>query len=199
MRGGTSFADAARTAGFTAADINVANQSQAQFAGTTGPEVARAAFAAAQGAVVGPVRSGLGFHIVRTERINQTPAQSLEFGPSRDRPGDRDAQARRRPERPDRARRTEGRRRRQRRGSGTGRAPEPRHDASDHGGRPGARPGLCPPARIAAGTAQRLRARPGRSRAGGRAAAQQQFRPGRDRARHPRRGAAAGPDSGPGP
>jgi len=78
VRSGTSFADAARAAGFSAADISVANQTQAQFAGTTGPAVARAAFAAAQGAVIGPVRSGLGYHIVRTERINQTPAQSLE-------------------------------------------------------------------------------------------------------------------------
>ena len=78
VRGGTSFVDAARAAGFTAADIGVANQSQAQFAGTTGPEVASAAFAATQGAVVGPVRSRLGFHVVRTERINETPAQPLE-------------------------------------------------------------------------------------------------------------------------
>ena len=78
VRGGASFAQAAQEAGFSAADINSTGQTQAGFAGTTSPQVARAAFSAAQGAMVGPIRSELGFHFVRVERINRTPARSLE-------------------------------------------------------------------------------------------------------------------------
>lgn len=78
VRGGTSFADAAAQAGFAPRDISFADQSREQFGETTTAEVAAAAFAAAQGAVAGPVRSELGFHVVRVERITGTPARSLE-------------------------------------------------------------------------------------------------------------------------
>ena len=78
VRGGASFASAAQEAGFGPADIGVSNQTRETFARTTTAEVASAAFAAAEGALVGPIRSELGFHFVRTERINRTPARPLE-------------------------------------------------------------------------------------------------------------------------
>lgn len=78
VRGGTSFADAAAQAGFSARDIGFANQNRGQFAGATTPQAATAAFSAAQGAVADPVRSELGYHVVRVERINATPGRSLE-------------------------------------------------------------------------------------------------------------------------
>jgi peptidyl-prolyl cis-trans isomerase D len=78
VRGGTSFTDAASQAGFSATDVTFANQRREQFADTTSAEIAAAAFSAAQGAVAGPIRSELGFHVVRVERINVTPGRSLE-------------------------------------------------------------------------------------------------------------------------
>jgi peptidyl-prolyl cis-trans isomerase D len=78
VRGGASFADAAAQAGFAASDIAFPNQTRAAFAGETNPQVADAAFGAAQGAVVGPIRSELGFHVARVEAINRVPARPLE-------------------------------------------------------------------------------------------------------------------------
>lgn len=78
VRGGTSFVDAASRAGFSAGDVTFADQSREQFAAATTPPVAAAAFGAAQGALAGPVRSELGFHVVRVERIAAIPARPLE-------------------------------------------------------------------------------------------------------------------------
>ncbi|MGZ8282749.1 MAG: SurA N-terminal domain-containing protein [Allosphingosinicella sp.] len=78
VRGGTAFAAAAAQAGFRESDISVANQTRAQFAGITSPEVASSAFAAAQGGLVGPVRSPLGFHVVQVQGINRTAPRPLE-------------------------------------------------------------------------------------------------------------------------
>ncbi len=78
VQGGASFAQAAQEAGFGAADITASNQTREAFARTTNPGVANAAFAAAQGAMVGPIRSELGFHFARVERINRTPGRPLE-------------------------------------------------------------------------------------------------------------------------
>ncbi|HYN45873.1 MAG TPA: SurA N-terminal domain-containing protein, partial [Allosphingosinicella sp.] len=77
VRGGTSFTDAASQAGFSAGDINFADQRRDQFASATAPQVAAAAFGAAQGALAGPVRSALGYHVVRVERISNVPARPL--------------------------------------------------------------------------------------------------------------------------
>ena len=77
VRGGTSFADAASQAGFGPDDINLAGQSREQFAGTTSAAVAAAAFGAPQGQLVGPIQGSFGFYVVRTERINTTPARPL--------------------------------------------------------------------------------------------------------------------------
>jgi len=78
VRGGAAFADAASAAGFAARDITFANQSREQFTQASAEPVAQAAFTAAQGAVVGPIRSELGFHIVRVEAVQATPARPLE-------------------------------------------------------------------------------------------------------------------------
>ncbi len=78
VRGGASFVDAAGQAGFAAADVTFADQRRDQFARATTPQVAAAAFGAAQGAVAGPIRSELGFHVVRVDRIAATPARPLE-------------------------------------------------------------------------------------------------------------------------
>jgi peptidyl-prolyl cis-trans isomerase D len=78
VRGGTSFVAAAQQAGFAAADVTFANQNRAQFAGVTNAQIAAAAFAAAQGAVVGPMRSELGYHVVRIDHVTTTAARPLE-------------------------------------------------------------------------------------------------------------------------
>jgi len=78
VRGGARFVDAAAQAGFAAGDVTFADQTRAQFEQVTNAEVAAAAFAAAQGAVAGPLRSELGYHVVRVDRITATPARPLE-------------------------------------------------------------------------------------------------------------------------
>jgi peptidyl-prolyl cis-trans isomerase D len=78
VRGGTDFAAAAQAAGFSAADIALGEQTREGFATATNAEVANAAFGAAQGAVVGPVRSELGFHVIRVEAVSATGARPLE-------------------------------------------------------------------------------------------------------------------------
>jgi peptidyl-prolyl cis-trans isomerase D len=78
VRGGTSFVEAAAQAGFSAGDVTFANRSRQQFEGVANAEVAAAAFAAPQGAVAGPIRSGVGFHVVRVEAINRIAARPLE-------------------------------------------------------------------------------------------------------------------------
>lgn len=77
LREGASFQQAASQAGFSASDIAFPNQSRSEFANVASPAVADAAFSAAQGAVAGPVRSELGFHIVRVESISAAGAQPL--------------------------------------------------------------------------------------------------------------------------
>jgi len=77
VRGGAGFVEAAAQAGFGAGDVTFANQTRAQFEQVAGREVAAAAFTAAQGAVAGPLRSELGYHVVRVERITATPGRPL--------------------------------------------------------------------------------------------------------------------------
>lgn len=77
LRGGQSFADSAAAAGFAPSDVDLGVQTPEEFARETTPEVSRAAFAAAEGAVVGPIRSELGFHIVRVQDISRTAARTL--------------------------------------------------------------------------------------------------------------------------
>jgi len=78
VRGGTAFADAAQQAGFAAADISFPNQTREQFTAASSAEVANAAFSAQQGGVVGPIRTELGFQVVRVEGISQNAGRPLE-------------------------------------------------------------------------------------------------------------------------
>ena len=77
IAGGTGFAAAAAQVGFGAGDIAVGNQTREQFARLSSPAVAAAAFAAAQGGTTPPVRSPLGWHVVRVDAINTTAAKPL--------------------------------------------------------------------------------------------------------------------------
>lgn len=77
VRGGTAFLAAAQAAGFSAGDVTFEGQSREAFAGATTQAVAEAAFAAAQGDVAGPVRSPLGFHVVRVNAVTPAAARPL--------------------------------------------------------------------------------------------------------------------------
>ncbi|HXG81037.1 MAG TPA: peptidyl-prolyl cis-trans isomerase [Sphingomicrobium sp.] len=76
-RSGASFAAAAAPAGFAAADVNLGAQTRTQFAGAANDAVANAAFAAAKGAVIGPIRSDLGWHVVKIEDVRGASGRTL--------------------------------------------------------------------------------------------------------------------------
>jgi peptidyl-prolyl cis-trans isomerase D len=79
LRSGTSFVDAARPLGFSAADISVGPQTREQFAALTNPQVATAVFTGnvRDGSVVGPLRSDLGWHVIKVDRLIDQPAKPL--------------------------------------------------------------------------------------------------------------------------
>jgi peptidyl-prolyl cis-trans isomerase D len=74
---GTGFAAAAAQAGFGASDTALGEQSREQLAGKSSPAVAAAAFGAAKGATVGPVRSPFGWHVVRVDDVKLSAARPL--------------------------------------------------------------------------------------------------------------------------
>ena len=76
-RGGASFVAATAPAGLSAADISVGPQTRDQFAGLAGDKVAAAAFAAQSGAIVGPIQSDLGWHVVKIDSIRREGGKSL--------------------------------------------------------------------------------------------------------------------------
>ena len=76
-RGGGSFAAAAAPAGLSAQDVALGAKSKAELTSTGGNQVANAAFSAASGAVVGPIRSDLGWHVLKVESIRQEGGKSL--------------------------------------------------------------------------------------------------------------------------
>lgn len=76
VKGGATMADAAKAAGLQPS--TVADAQKESFARASSPQIADAAFAAAQGGVVGPLRSPLGWHIVRVEKIEQIPGKTLD-------------------------------------------------------------------------------------------------------------------------
>ena len=78
VTGGRSFADAAKAAGFGAADIAIGNKSQTQFAAQSSPAVAAAAFALPQGGVSDPVKSDFGWHVVKIGGITRIPVTPYE-------------------------------------------------------------------------------------------------------------------------
>ncbi len=78
IAGGMSFAAAAAQTGRTVADTSVPESDKAAFARLTSPAVADAAFAAAKGATIGPVKSPLGWHVVRVDDVKQVAGRPLE-------------------------------------------------------------------------------------------------------------------------
>ena len=76
-RSGASFVAAAAPAGLSAEDISVGPQTRAQFASLAGDKVAAATFAAAAGAIVGPVQSDLGWHVIRVDQVRGEAGRSL--------------------------------------------------------------------------------------------------------------------------
>jgi peptidyl-prolyl cis-trans isomerase D len=76
-RSGASFAAAAAPAGFAAEDVNLGPQNRAQFVGAANDAIAKAVFSAAKGAVVGPIRSDLGWHVVKVEDIRGATGRTL--------------------------------------------------------------------------------------------------------------------------
>ncbi|USI71779.1 peptidyl-prolyl cis-trans isomerase [Sphingomonas morindae] len=74
VKGGKSFAEAAKALGFAAGDIAVGKKTKAQFAAQSSPAVADAAFAAASGGITAPARSALGWHVVKVDAIEKVAA-----------------------------------------------------------------------------------------------------------------------------
>ena len=77
VRSGAAFAAAAAPAGLSAADVTVGPQTKSEFSGLAGDAVANAAFAAAKGGIIGPVRSDLGWHVIKIEEIRGATGRSL--------------------------------------------------------------------------------------------------------------------------
>ena len=77
IRGGQAFAAAAAPAGYSAADISLGAQTREQFTSVTNPRVAAAAWGAAQGAIVGPIQSENGWHVIKIESIERTGGRDL--------------------------------------------------------------------------------------------------------------------------
>lgn len=80
LRSGEAFVDAARPLGYSPADISVGPQTREQFAKLTSEQVAGAAFAPTLkvGAVVGPLRSSLGWHVVKIDGVQDIGGRSLQ-------------------------------------------------------------------------------------------------------------------------
>ena len=76
-RSGASFVAATAPAGLSAEDISVGPQTRQQFESLAGDEVAAATFAAASGAIVGPVQSDLGWHVIRIDEVRGETGRSL--------------------------------------------------------------------------------------------------------------------------
>lgn len=76
-RSGAAFAAAAAPAGLSAEDISVGPQTRAEFSSLAGDVVANTAFAAAKGAIIGPVRSDLGWHVIKIDDIRGASGRTL--------------------------------------------------------------------------------------------------------------------------
>ena len=76
VKAGTSLAEAARAAGLEAS--TQAGVEKAAYAGTTSAQVADAVFAAASGAVIGPVRTQLGWTVAKVDKIENVAGRSLD-------------------------------------------------------------------------------------------------------------------------
>jgi peptidyl-prolyl cis-trans isomerase D len=76
VKAGTPLAAAARAAGLEAS--NFPNTAKAAYARASAPAAADAAFAAPSGAVVGPVRTPLGWAVVKVEAVRSIAGKTLE-------------------------------------------------------------------------------------------------------------------------
>ena len=77
-RGGQTFAAAAAPAGLSAGDISVGPQTREQFTELAGQQVAAAAFSAQDGAIIGPIQSEIGWHVVKIDGIRSEGGKSLD-------------------------------------------------------------------------------------------------------------------------
>ncbi len=75
VRGGTALAAAAQAAGLSASTTGELTQSA--YAATTSDAMAKTAFTAKRGDVVGPTQAGLGWIVARVESVTAKPARSL--------------------------------------------------------------------------------------------------------------------------
>ncbi len=75
VKGGQALAAAATAAGLEPANFDAIEKPE--LTRQTSAEIANAAFAAAQGAVVGPIKSALGWHILQVDKIEKVAAKSL--------------------------------------------------------------------------------------------------------------------------
>ena len=76
-RGGAAFAAAAAPAGLSAADISVGPQTREDFTKLAGKKVAAAAFAASPGAIIGPIQSDLGWHVIKIDSVKREAGTPL--------------------------------------------------------------------------------------------------------------------------
>lgn len=76
VRGGKSLDTAAREKGLATASVGPINQSD--FANSTSAAVAQAAFAAAQGSLMQPASTPLGWYLIRVDAIDRQAARSLD-------------------------------------------------------------------------------------------------------------------------
>ncbi len=76
VKAGTSIADAARAAGLEASTQT--DVEKAAYAGTTSAQVADAVFAATSGAVIGPVRTQLGWTVAKLDKVENVAGRSLD-------------------------------------------------------------------------------------------------------------------------
>ena len=77
IRGGQAFAAAAAPAGFSAADISLGPQTREQFASVTNAQIAGAAWGAAQDALLGPIQSENGWHVIKIDSIERIGGRPL--------------------------------------------------------------------------------------------------------------------------
>jgi peptidyl-prolyl cis-trans isomerase D len=76
-RGGASFVAAMAPAGLSAEDVSVGPQTRAEFTALAGAPVANAVFAAGSGAIVGPIKSDFGWHVVRIDAVRGEAGKTL--------------------------------------------------------------------------------------------------------------------------
>ena len=79
LRAGQSFVEAARPLGFSAADISVGPQTQEEWAALTSKEIAAATFSPQvnAGSVVGPLRSNLGWLVIKVDALQEVGGKPL--------------------------------------------------------------------------------------------------------------------------